>query len=141
MPELAELKLTADYVSEISKGKIFNRIEKNPNHKGLGIPKPYDQFRIRAKSKGKEMVVFLYQHEYAPYQYVPLRITMGMSGHFQLTETGKEPKHAHLKFYSTDGYTLSFVDVRRFGKWKLGEEWSENRGPDPISISRFCQKY
>ena len=68
MPELAELKLTADHVSEISKGKIFDRIEKNPNHKGLEIIKPYGQFRIRAKSKGKEMVKFMYQHESAPYQ-------------------------------------------------------------------------
>jgi endonuclease VIII-like 1 len=133
MPELAELKLTAEYVTEVAKGKIFNRIEKNPAHKGLEIPAPYNEFRISAKNKGKEMVMFLYQYESAPYQYVPIRITMGMSGHFQLTETGKETKHAHLKFYSKDGYTLSFVDVRRFGKWKLGEEWSDNRGPDPIS--------
>ena len=44
---------------------------------------------------------------------------------------GQEPKHAHLKFYRHDGTTLSFVDVRRFGKWKLGETWGVNRGPDP----------
>ena len=54
-----------------------------------------------------------------------------MSGHFKLTNTGREPKHAHLKFYRHDGTTLSFVDVRRFGKWKLGETWGVNRGPDP----------
>ena len=54
-----------------------------------------------------------------------------MSGHFKLTNTGQEPKHAHLKFYRHDGTTLSFVDVRRFGKWKLGETWGVNRGPDP----------
>ena len=108
MPELAELKLTAEYVTEVAKGKIFNRIEKNPAHKGLEIPAPYNEFRINAKNKGKEMVMFLYQHESAPYQYVPIRITMGMSGHFQLTETGKEPKHAHLKFYSKD---LSLIHI------------------------------
>jgi len=24
------------------------------------------------------------------------------------------------------------VDARRFGKWRIGEEWSEERGPDPV---------
>ncbi len=32
--------------------------------------------------------------------------------------------------------TLSFVDVRRFGKWKQGLVWSENRGPDPTTEHR-----
>jgi len=58
---------------------------------------------------------------------------MGMSGHFKLTNSGDEAKHAHLKFYRKDGTTLSFVDVRRFGKWKQGLVWSENRGPDPTT--------
>ena len=66
-------------------------------------------------------------------QYIPVRITMGMSGHFKLTNTGQEPKHSHLKFYRSDGTTMSFVDVRRFGKWKQGVAWSENRGPDPTT--------
>jgi endonuclease VIII-like 1 len=58
---------------------------------------------------------------------------MGMSGHFKLTNSGDEAKHSHLKFYRKDGTTLSFVDVRRFGKWKQGLTWSENRGPDPTT--------
>lgn len=131
MPELAELRLTSEYINAVTDGKEFYKIEKNPSHKGIEFPAPYSKFKISAKSKGKEIVMHLYENESAPYMYVPIRMTMGMSGHFQLTETGKEAKHAHLKFYSTDGYTLSFVDVRRFGKWKFAEEWSDNRGPDP----------
>lgn len=131
MPELAELRLTSEYINVASEGREFFKIEKNPTHKGIEFPAPYSKFKIKAKSKGKEIVMYLYENEAAPYMYVPIRMTMGMSGHFQLTETGKEAKHAHLKFYSTDGYTLSFVDVRRFGKWKFAEEWSDNRGPDP----------
>jgi endonuclease VIII-like 1 len=60
-----------------------------------------------------------------------LLMTMGMSGRFSYTNTGQEPKHAHLNFYTDDGTTLSFVDVRRFGKWKYVSNWSINRGPDP----------
>ena len=38
-----------------------------------------------------------------------------------------------LKFYSNADTTLSFVDVRRFGKWKQGLAWSDGRGPDPTT--------
>lgn len=129
MPELAELRLTSEYINAAAHGREFTRIEKSQTHKGVEFSAPYPKFKIGAKSRGKEIVMYLYENENT--KYTPIRMTMGMSGHFQLTETGKEAKHAHLKFYSTDGYTLSFVDVRRFGKWKYGEEWSSNRGPDP----------
>lgn len=131
MPELAELKFTADYVNEISEGQTYVRVEKNPIHKCDDLNIPFKKFRIKAVSKGKEMV--LYFLDKLSDQHIPVRITMGMSGHFKLTNTGQEPKHAHLKFYRSDGTTMSFVDVRRFGKWKQGVAWSENRGPDPTT--------
>ena len=131
MPELAELKFTADYVNEISEGQTYVSVEKNPVHKCEDLNIPFKKFRIKAVSKGKEMV--LYFLDKLSDQYIPVRITMGMSGHFKLTNTGQEPKHAHLKFYRSDGTTMSFVDVRRFGKWKQGVAWSENRGPDPTT--------
>lgn len=131
MPELAELKFTADYVNQVSDGQTYVRVEKNPIHKCEDLNIPFEKFKIKAVSKGKEMVLyFLDKHSD---QYIPVRITMGMSGHFKLTNTGQEPKHSHLKFYRSDGTTMSFVDVRRFGKWKQGVAWSDNRGPDPTT--------
>lgn len=131
MPELAELKFTADYVNQVSEDMTYVRVEKNPIHKCEDLNIPFEKFKIKAVSKGKEMVLyFLDKHSD---QYIPVRITMGMSGHFKLTNTGAEPKHAHLKFYRKDGTTMSFVDVRRFGKWKQGVAWSDNRGPDPTT--------
>lgn len=127
MPELAELKLTAAYINTVSEGLIFNGIKKNPVHKGDEVTSPYPEFKIKAKSRGKELLVYLIDSA----GFISIRMNMGMAGHFQITPTGKESKHAHLKFYSTCGQTLSFVDVRRFGKWKVGYEWSDDRGPDP----------
>ena len=136
MPELAELRLTADYINKCSHGEgpgiHYTKIEKNPNHKGthcITPESPKDYFSLSAESRGKELIVYIKEGD----NITPLRMGMGMSGHFELTNTGQESKHAHLKFYRKDGTTLSFVDVRRFGKWKAGETWSTNRGPDPTT--------
>jgi endonuclease VIII-like 1 len=129
MPELAELKLTADYINQAVGNKIFNGLRKNPNHKGTLPEVPFSSFNIQAVSRGKELLTFLY--DYNSNDVITIRWNMGMSGHFRFTPTGMENKHSHLMFTTTDGHSLSFVDVRRFGKWKLATGWSQDRGPDP----------
>ena len=131
MPELAELKLTSDYVNKKSKEAIYTNVVKNPQHKCEDLDIPFEHFRLTSKSKGKEIVLTI--HDEDSNNTIPIRITMGMTGHFQLTNTGDEAKHAHLKFNRKDGTTMSFVDVRRFGKWKQGLSWNTGRGPDPTS--------
>lgn len=131
MPELAELKFTADYVNENSKGITYVSIKKNPEHKCEDIEVPFEEFTVSAESKGKELTIFIKDRHST--ESFPIRMTMGMSGYFKLTNTGNEPKHSHLKFYRKDGTTLSFVDVRRFGKWKQGVSWNSSRGEDPTT--------
>ena len=131
MPELAELKFTADYVNENSNGITYVGISKNPEHKCEDIEVPFEEFTVSAESKGKELTVFINDRHST--ESFPIRMTMGMSGYFKLTNTGQEPKHSHLKFYRKDGTTLSFVDVRRFGKWKQGVSWNSSRGEDPTT--------
>jgi endonuclease VIII-like 1 len=128
MPELAELRLTADYINQEARNRVFTSVKKNPVHKGKEVEIPFNGFTISAESRGKELMLTLTQYN-SPHQ-VKLLMTMGMSGHFNWVETGVLSKHSHLRFQSTDG-SLDFVDVRRFGKWKLVEDWSDNRGPDP----------
>lgn len=131
MPELAELRLTADYINSSAKGLKFINITKNPSHKGNDIYIKPSHFIITAESRGKELMLTLTYRD--SHEIVKLLMTMGMSGFFQLHNTETLPKHAHLSFISTDGVSLSFVDVRRFGKWKISDNWSPNRGPDPIN--------
>ena len=131
MPELAELKFTADYVNSVSEGIKYVKVTKNPEHKCEDLDIPFDFFKIKAESKGKEMVLVIQDNDSD--RFIPIRMTMGMSGYFKLTNTGQEPKHSHLKFYRKDGTTLSFVDVRRFGKWKQGLWWNDTRGEDPTT--------
>ena len=132
MPELAELRLTSDYINEASDRVQYTNIEKNPVHKGKEIKSPFEVFKITSQSRGKELLLTM--HDLKSPKKKNILMLMGMSGHFRLTHKGQEPKHAHLKFISEgDGLTLSFVDVRRFGKWKLNETWGINRGPDPTN--------
>ena len=56
MPELAELKLTADFVNRVSTGRVFHGTWKNPVHKGKGILISFP-YRIQAKSRGKELML------------------------------------------------------------------------------------
>jgi endonuclease VIII-like 1 len=61
-----------------------------------------------------------------------LMFGFGMTGGFLYTKDTEIPKFAHLQFYTNDGHVLSFVDVRRFGRWKFGD-WKEDRSPDPTT--------
>lgn len=136
MPELAELKLTAEYINHIAKDKIFHGSKKNPAHKCPDLEMDLNfPFTIEAQSRGKELMLEISTHpNFATpetMQTMYLMMTMGMSGHFKWIETGTFEKHAHLLF-RTEGGSLAFVDMRRFGKWKWGF-WGKDRGPDPTS--------
>lgn len=129
MPELAELKFTADYINQVSKDTEYLSSSKNPQHKCLDLDIPFNKFKLSANSRGKEIVLEV--KDVNSNEVIPIRWTMGMSGYFKLTSTGLEHKHTHMKFHTADGRTLSFVDVRRFGKWKQGVAWNKDRSPDP----------
>lgn len=132
MPELAEVRLTAEYVDRLAEGKIFSGVWKNPAHKGKGFEIEHP-FTIKAESRGKEMILLLDSIQKYELQQQHkasiLKMTMGMSGHFRWSEVGSRPKHTHLSFLSNEG-EMCFVDVRRFGRWSF-ESWNPDRGPDP----------
>lgn len=136
MPELAELRLTADYINHIAKDKVFYGVKKNPTHKCADLEDELNfPFVIEARSRGKELMLEI---STAPnfatsetMQVKHLMMTMGMSGHFKWIDDEVYEKHAHLLF-KTEGGSLAFVDVRRFGKWKWGN-WGKDRGPDPTT--------
>ena len=53
MPELAELKLSAQYINEQCEDKVFNNIKKNPVHKGLEITSPTHNSVFTSISPGR----------------------------------------------------------------------------------------
>lgn len=143
MPELAELKLTADYVNSVSPGKVFYSIEKNPEHKWKDISSDISfPFEIQARSRGKELMLEISTAEVFCHEknidVKHLMMTMGMGGRFEWVPEGFKVKHTHLQFNCADGGHLAFVDIRRFGKWNWGF-WNPKRGPDPTTeYFKFC---
>ena len=136
MPELAEVRLTSDYVNSVVENKVFSHISKNPDHKWKDIDFG-SHFTISSKTKGKELMLTLQTPDGVVSKN--LMMTMGMGGHFRWFERGEGIKNTHLFFHAENGGHLAFVDVRRFGKWNWGE-WNEKRGPDPTTEwVEFCQ--
>lgn len=131
MPELAEIRIMAEFINERAGGRVFTNIRKSTVSKvKTPLKNPYnDNFRIEAKSRGKELKLDLISRSG---EKTPLSCSMGMSGHWAIHSTSDEVKHAHLMFDSIDGTTLCLVDVRRFAKWKWSD-WNLGRGPDPTN--------
>jgi endonuclease VIII-like 1 len=127
MPELAELRISSDYINYHTRDKSFKRIVKSSRHRGPNIYFPEGEFEIITQSRGKELLMLIVSKT----QAMNVRFNFGMSGGFKLSKTGEEPKYSHLQFISTDGFTLSYVDRRSFGTWHLDVGWSPDRSPCP----------
>lgn len=123
MPEGPEVRLTSDYINKHQNIK-FQSLKKSLVHKGEDI-KIEKEFNIKSESRGKELkLIFTGVDEDWKKE---LYVTLGMSGFFKWSERGFN-KHAHLLFTSRIG-TFTFVDQRRFGKWKWDDNWNKSRGP------------
>lgn len=146
MPELAELKIMAEFVNKSATSRTFNKVNKSKvsknsiDHIKIGLKhlkKEHNKtdFKIHAGSRGKEMSIFLSaENPSSPIfsAHAATCITMGMTGNWEMCPEGEEPKHMHLMFHSTDGMILGLVDPRRFAKWRQGD-FDLTKSPDPVT--------
>ncbi|OPJ70122.1 endonuclease 8-like 1 [Patagioenas fasciata monilis] len=109
MPECPELHLAGRYINEA------------------------EAYRISATARGKELRLTLAPLGSGATQDLVFRF--GMSGSFRLCPAAELPRHAHLRFLTSESppRALCFVDVRRFGSWRLGDAWQLDRGPCVVS--------
>jgi endonuclease VIII-like 1 len=142
MPELAEIKIMADYINNVCREKDFTTISFSESavDRGLCITQPSNLqiFKITAEARGKELMLTLSQGQY--YQ-LKISCSMGMSGYWFFGDREDLPKHTHMKFGTIHGMeNLCLIDVRRFAKWKVVTDWNQNRGPCPLTqFSEFKQ--
>eukprot|EP00747_Dinoflagellata_sp_TGD_P164488 gnl/TRDRNA2_/TRDRNA2_184482_c0_seq1.p1 gnl/TRDRNA2_/TRDRNA2_184482_c0~~gnl/TRDRNA2_/TRDRNA2_184482_c0_seq1.p1 ORF type:complete len:343 (-),score=66.35 gnl/TRDRNA2_/TRDRNA2_184482_c0_seq1:106-1134(-) len=135
MPELPELHGMSTVINEHAKGRTFMKCSKSAVSKLPTVRPPASCFTISAQSRGKELMMRLQPAASSAEKAVYILCNMGMTGFFEAAASAKEVhKHAHLRFYATDGTVLSFVDQRRFGTWRCLDQphWPADRGPCPV---------
>lgn len=148
MPELAELAIMVDFMNKVSKWVTFTELKKSEISKvktDLNEMK-FVEFQVTAESKGKEMMLSFWDLQAKKHSH-NLLVTMGMSGNWTAAFGEAElPKHSHLIMIGerSDGVKvkLALVDTRRFAKWSWKEDFSSNRGPDPIrDFDKFKENF
>eukprot|EP00111_Clytia_hemisphaerica_P019839 TCONS_00058495-protein len=154
MPEGPEHFKAAAFINKHCQDRSFTGkiVKSEVNHRNPEIDCQYETYTVSAKARGKEVMVTVTnltldekkQQSIKKKGIVKLEpvenksehfsivFRFGMSGCFRFTDADNLPKHSHLRFFSIDGMVLSFEDVRRFGKWKLTDTFSADRGPDPV---------
>lgn len=137
MPEIAELKLTSEFVAKHG-NKTFVKIEKSPVSKVKTdlAEMTYQSFSLASLSRGKEMVIDFINHEDA--EKKRMKVTLGMSGTWiyydpSNLENEKYHKHTHLRITDENGFILGLYDIRRFAKWSWNDFDFRGRGPCPLS--------
>ncbi|NWU10595.1 NEIL1 Endonuclease, partial [Cephalopterus ornatus] len=103
--------------------------------RGPEVPFRSEAYRISALARGKELRLTLSALDPAAAPPQDLVFRFGMSGSFRLCPAAELPRHAHLRFLTRESppRALCFVDARRFGSWRLGDAWQQDRGPCVVS--------
>ena len=143
MPELAEVKIMADFINAVSREEgFFQKVEKSPVSKVKTELDIFEGgvFSITSQSRGKELMIELEKvgGNVSGDTIQKLSCGMGMSGNWvyirkDAPQLENAFKHGHLRFQSTAGNWLILYDPRRFAKWKWAEGWGKDRGYCPLT--------
>lgn len=130
MPEHAELRITADFINDKAKGKVFTKlwhVHKGNNPEDSAI---IENFNIIAESNGKHLSLTLGDGS----KNLKLSVFMGMTGNWKWTptESWNETKFTRLRIDSSCGNSLLLFGFYMGPKYKIGEFTGVKRGPDPI---------
>jgi endonuclease VIII-like 1 len=127
MPEISEVRLTSEWITQKNKKRTITEVEYLSSNK-LKMVEEIDVIgkTLSASSRGKELRL--------EFDFEPVVITLGMSGGFKnykerSDDSDKHWKHSHIRFKMSDGDWFTWSDIRRFGK-SLGDTWGKKRGPD-----------
>ena len=126
MPEWSEVKISADYINENSIGKNFISLY-NVSRGNNALKDKYTDFKVRADSNGKELIVFI--------DDIPIYVFMGMSGGWKYvpTEVWNETKFIRLRLDDETGHSLLLSGGYLGPKYSINRHFTgTKRGPDPL---------
>ena len=137
MPEISEVRLTAQFVTETNKKRIIQDVSYLKTNK-LKLIEDIEVKgkKISAVSRGKELKLF--------FDNEPVVISLGMTGCFKNFKKrgykNKHWKHGHIRFRMSDKSWFCWSDVRRFGK-SISTKWNPNRGPDVFDEEKAFREH
>lgn len=139
MPELAELKIMADYINQNVNEKTFNKsfhvLKGNNPDKFILL----DEFKVDVESFGKELIIKVYNDK----EIHKISVFMGMSGNWKWvpTKNWNDTKYIRMRLDSIDGWSLILYGSYMGPKYKIGGFTGVKRGPDPTKeFSDFYNK-
>jgi len=129
MPELAEIRIMADYINQSTKGKVFNKsfhVQRGNNPEQFYL---IDEFKIDAESFGKELILRFYNGS----EIHKISVFMGMSGNWKWvpTENWNDTKFIRMRIDSQDGWSLILYGSYMGPKYRIGGFTGVKRGPVP----------
>lgn len=130
MPELPELRISADFINQKSQHRFIKafHIEKGNN------PKPFEieeQFNVSAQSSGKELLI---NFSNMSGDDLKIWVFMGMSGNWKYvkTEDWNSTKFTRMRLDDETGHSLLLYGGFMGPKYSVGKPFTgTKRGPDP----------
>ncbi|MAR76551.1 MAG: DNA-formamidopyrimidine glycosylase [Rhizobiales bacterium] len=148
MPELPEVEIIKNNLSDYLADKTFHSIEVFTNKLRYKIPHNFAERiknqRVTNISRIAKYIIVGLENDYS------LLIHLGMTGNFLINAQKmghNDNKHVRLRFKMSDQSEIDYVDIRKFGFFKLInpqkaeiKKLKEKLGPDALS-DEFDTKY
>ena len=141
MPELAEYKISADFINISSKNKFISAFHVQKGNIPVEFEQKYDlsDFTIVAKPNGKDLILQIKTKE----TVFPIHVFMGMNGNWKYVNTDEwnQTKFTRLRFDDECGKSLILYGGYMGPKYSVGCPFSgTKRGPDPtLNFDKFKQ--
>lgn len=141
MPELAEYKISADFININSKNKFVRAFHVQKGNIPVEFEQKYglSNFTIVAQSNGKDLILQIDTKE----NVLPIHVFMGMNGNWKYVDTDdwNQTKFIRLRFDDECGKSLILYGGYMGPKYSVGKPFSgTKRGPDPtLNFDKFKQ--
>jgi formamidopyrimidine-DNA glycosylase len=140
MPELPEVETIARELRPLIQGKTFREVSLHWTRTVEGNPEEFqaalmNKKLVRVDRRGKYLCLYLEEDLW-------LTIHLRMTGKLVFAPEEKDKKHIRVVFHFTDGTTIYFVDVRKFGRmklWRKSEPLLPHLGPDALDEQPIFQ--
>ena len=141
MPELAEYKISADFINLNSKNKFIKAFHVQKGNIPIQFEENYNMnnFSVKARTNGKDLILEISKED----GVLAIHVFMGMNGNWKYVDTEKwnQTKFTRLRFDDESGKSLILYGGYMGPKYSVGGPFSgTKRGSDPtLDFDKFKQ--